>query len=523
MGVKGISIWVFGYLCLYLLTHLIKFLYKTWWTPIHIQKVFRSQGISGPSYKFHHGNTKEMSKMIEESKKKPMKLSHDILPITQPHMHSWLNKYGRMFLYWYGTRAQLVITEPELIKEILNNKDGTYPKFQIEGYFKKLLGDGLVTVEGKKWITQRKIANHSFHADSLKGMVKAMTESVEMMLERWRITYAEGNNEIEAFQEFRVLTSEIISRTAFGSNYLEGKNIFDMISKLASLASVNSYKMKIPIIGKIFRSSDEIESDKLELQVRKSIIEIVRKKEEEMRLEGSNSSEGCDFLGLLIKATQETDEEKKISIDDVIDECKTFYFAGHETTTGLLAWTSLLLAINPEWQDKARKEATEFLNKNYSTPEFYSHIARSKTLNIIINETLRLYPLASSIGRRVSKKVRLGNLVLPPGVGVSIPVLAIHHDAEIWGEDVHVFKPERFSEGVAKATTNSANMAFLPFGYGPRTCVGLSFALLEVKIALLMILSRFHFALSPTYVHSPVYHPTLHAQHGIQITLHACL
>ncbi|KAK9102512.1 hypothetical protein Sjap_019766 [Stephania japonica] len=352
-------------------------------------------------------------------------------------------------------------------------------------------------------------------------MIKAMTESVEMMLERWRINYVEGNNEIEAFQEFRVLTSEAISRTAFGSNYLEGKNIFDMISKLASLASVNSHKMKIPVIGRIFRSSDEIESDNLALQLRKSIIEIVRKKEEEMKLEESNSSEGCDFLGLLIKATQETDEEKKISIDDVIDECKTFYFAGHETTAGLLAWASLLLAINPDWQDKARKEATEFLNKDYSTSEFYNHIARSKTLNIIINETLRLYPLGGSVSRRVAKKVRLGNLVLPPGIGVTFSILAIHHDTEFWGEDVHLFKPERFSEGVAKAMTNSTNMAFLPFGYGPRTCVGLNFGLLEAKIGLLMILSRYHIALSPTYVHSPVYHPTLRAQHGIQITLHA--
>lgn len=141
-------------------------------------------------------------------------------------------------------------------------------------------------------------------------------------------------------------------------------------------------------------------------------------------------------------------------------------------------------------------------------------------LNIIINESLRLYPLAPSVGRRVAKKVRLGELVLPPGIQVTIPILAIHHDVEMWGEDVHLFKPERFSEGVAKATNNSTSMAFLPFSYGPRICVGLSFALLEAKIALSMILNCYHFALSPTYVHSPIYHPTLHPQHGIQLILH---
>lgn len=83
----------------------------------------------------------------------------------------------------------------------------------------------------------------------LKEMIQAMTESVEMMLERWRISHEAGNSEIEAFQEFRLLTSDIISRTAFGSSYLEGKNIFDTITKLASLASVNNYKIKIPSIG----------------------------------------------------------------------------------------------------------------------------------------------------------------------------------------------------------------------------------------------------------------------------------
>lgn len=101
---------------------------------------------------------------------------------------------------------------------------------------------------------------------------------------------------------------------------------------------------------------------------------------------------------------------------------------------------------------------------------------------------------------------------------ISIPTLELHRSQEIWGEDAHLFKPERFAEGVAKATRNNP-MAFLPFGFGPRTCVGLNFASNEAKIALSMILQRFKFTLSPSYVHSPIPIVTVRPQHGLPIIL----
>lgn len=139
---------------------------------------------------------------------------------------------------------------------------------------------------------------------------------------------------------------------------------------------------------------------------------------------------------------------------------------------------------------------------------------------MILEECLRLYPPVPAIRRRVGKEVRLGNITLPPQMELYISPLAIHHDPKIWGEDVHLFKPERFAAGVAKATKNTA-AAFLPFGFGPTTCVGLNFALTEAKIALSMILKRFTFTLSPTYVHAPVQLFVVRPKLGIQITLYA--
>ncbi len=139
-------------------------------------------------------------------------------------------------------------------------------------------------------------------------------------------------------------------------------------------------------------------------------------------------------------------------------------------------------------------------------------------MNMIINEALRLYPPAVNVPRQVQRQVRLGKLILPENMVIEIPVLAIHHNPQIWGEDVHLFKPERFAEGLAKATNNNVT-AYLPFGLGPRSCVGSNFAITETKIALSMILQRYQFTLSPTYVHSPITLITLCPQHGLQIRL----
>ncbi|PON97261.1 Cytochrome P450, E-class, group IV [Trema orientale] len=140
-------------------------------------------------------------------------------------------------------------------------------------------------------------------------------------------------------------------------------------------------------------------------------------------------------------------------------------------------------------------------------------------LSLIINESLRLYPPVLTMSRKIEKEVRWRNLNLPANMNLLISSLALHHDPEIWGEDVHLFKPERFSEGVANATKDNI-AAFLPFGMGPRTCVGFNFAINEAKIALTMILQCYTFTLSPAYVHLPVQILTNHPRYGVQVMLH---
>ncbi|KAB2088416.1 hypothetical protein ES319_A04G174000v1 [Gossypium barbadense] len=493
---------------------LLKFLHKYWWIPFKIQRALSLQGIKGPPYEFIHGNNKASTRFRYEALSKPMaSLTHNIVPRVIPQIHSWINTYGQNYLTWEGNRAQLVISEPELIKEILKANDGSFPKRKDDSsIIHKILGEGLASSEGAKWAKQRKLANHAFHGESLKNMNPAVIASVETMLEKWK---GREGEEIEVFNEFRLLTSEVISRTAFGSNYLEGKNIFDMLTKLAILFSRNYFKTPIPGISKLWKTAVEIESEKLANGIHDCVMEMVKRREKKVET-GEADGFGNDFLGLLINAYRDSDEKNRFSIEDLVDECKTFYFAGQETTNSLLAWTILVLAIHTKWQEKTRQEVSEVFGDQNPNSE---GIAKLKIMNMVVNETLRLYSPVVAVIRKIKKEVRLGKLVLPANLEILIPIIALHHDPQLWGDDVHLFKPERFVEGIASATKyNSA--AFIPFSMGPRSCVGMSFATTETKVALSMILQRYAFTLSSTYVHAPFTLVTLQPQHGIQVMLH---
>ncbi|XP_038717360.1 cytochrome P450 CYP749A22-like [Tripterygium wilfordii] len=503
-------------ICVYLLFMLFKFLNVVLWNPIRIQKLMASQGIKGPAYTFIHGNMKQMKQMQSQSMATPLGLSHHILPWVEPHYCSWINSFGKNFLFWFGPEATLYVSEGELVKEILNNKEKSYPKRDLALHVKKLIGNSVAALfEGEQWTKMRKLANHAFRGETLRNLTPEIIASTEMMLQRWK---NHKGCEIEVHEEFKLLTSEVISRSAFGSSYEEGKDIFHKLQEVTNIATrPPSLFFWFNGISKMLGADGVNDSERLVQEIRSSILEIIRKRENKV-MTGEAESYGRDFLGLLLQSCHDVvdDESKRTTVDDVIDECKGMYFAGQETTTNLLSWAVMLLAIHPEWQEEARKEVQNMFGNQTPSSD---GISKLKIMSMIINETLRLYPPALAvIIRKINRKVILGNLTLPPNLNIYLPIVKFHHDPEIWGEDVHQFKPERFSQGIPQATNNNPT-AFFPFGIGPRTCVGSNFAVTEAKVALTMILQRYSFKLSPAYVHSPVQVLILRPQHGVQIIL----
>ena len=137
---------------------------------------------------------------------------------------------------------------------------------------------------------------------------------------------------------------------------------------------------------------------------------------------------------------------------------------------------------------------------------------------MIVNESLRLFPPVTAMHRSIVRDVTIDGLHLPKDTIVFVPRIALHHDPDLWGDDFMKFKPERFANGLAHASKHQ--LAFMPFSFGPRNCVGNNFAVQEAKVVLAMLLQQFHFRLSPRYRHSPkVIYVTLKPQYGMPIIL----
>ncbi|KAK7264979.1 hypothetical protein RJT34_32593 [Clitoria ternatea] len=487
-----------------LLVFLLKLTLLLWWRPRKIEAHFSNQGIRGPPYRFFIGNVKELVAMMLNASSQPMPISsHNILPRVLSFYHHWKKIYGATFLVWFGPTVRLTVSDPDLIREIFTSKSEFYEKNEAPPLVKQLEGDGLLSLKGEKWAHHRKIISPTFHMENLKLLIPVMSRSVVEMSEKWSRMSEKGEVEIEVSEWFQTLTEDVITRTAFGSSYEDGKAICRLQAQQMVLAADAFQKVFIPGY-RFLPTRRNIKSWKLEKEIKKSLVKLIEKRKIE---NWSGKGAGAkDLLGLMIEATN-------VTVDDIVEECKSFFFAGKHTTSNLLTWTTILLAMHPQWQVQARDEVLKVCgSRDLPTKD---HVLKLRTLTTIVNESLRLYPPTIATIRRAKADVELGGYKIPRGTELLIPILAVHHDQAIWGNDVNEFNPGRFSEGVARAAKHP--VAFIPFGLGVRTCIGQNLALLQTKLALAIILQRFSFRLAPSYQHAPTVLMLLYPQHGAPI------
>ncbi|CAM6039494.1 unnamed protein product [Sphagnum compactum] len=452
-------------------------------TPMRIKRIMNSQGVKGPSSHLFLGNLPEMTMLQEAATKNDMKTDdYDIVSHVQPFHVQNYQAYGKSYLWWFGWEPRITITDLNLIKQVLPNKDHAFTKSQMMLKFSMpVIGKGLVTTDGEEWALHRRIVNPAFHHDKLKAMLIPMEKSASSMADEWekKVRDGGGNVEFEVGDYMTHVTADIIALTAFGSNYEKGKKVFEQQVALINLID-QRYKQQ-------FRA---------------------------------NISYGNDLLGLMLSAAIEetTIKGRKVhfGMQALIDNCKTFFIAGYETTSTLLTWAMMLLGSHTIWQERAREEIIKVYGHG-DHPIDANMLDKLKTLTMILNETLHLFSPFSSQSREAAMDMKLGDIHIPKGLNIYIPRLAIHHDPELWGADVHEFKPERFVDGIVKAGKNP--LAFMPFSFGPRFCVGQGFALEEAKLVLVVILQRFRFHLSPNYRHAPYDKVTVKPKYGVPMIL----
>ncbi|CAK9170861.1 unnamed protein product [Ilex paraguariensis] len=485
-----------------------------WLRPKKLEKRLREQGLSGNSYRLLFGDLKEMATMFKEAKSKPINLSDDMVPRVSPFIHKAITNNGKISFMWFGPTPMVLIMNSELIREVLSkNYDFLKPRVNP---LVRLLANGLVSYEHDKWAKHRKLINPAFHLEKLKHMVPAFHMSCTEMIIKWgHIVSVGGSCELDVWPYLQSLTSDAISRTAFGSSYEEGRRIFEFQKQQAELVMQAAQSIYIP--GSRFLPTKRARRmKKLDKVIQASIRTIIDKRVTAIKA-GETSND--DLLGILLESNfkeiqQHNNANFGMSIQEVIEECKLFYFAGQETTSSLLVWTMVLLGRHLNWQERAREEVLQVFGNDKPNLDGLNHL---KIVNMILYEVLRLYPPIVGLGRTIFEDTKVGDICLPAGVRFSLPVLLLHHDHELWGSDVEEFKPERFAEGVSKAS--KGQVSFFPFGWGPRICIGQNFAMLEAKMALTMILQSYSFELSPSYAHAPHTILTLQPQHGAHMIL----
>ncbi|CAH9126890.1 unnamed protein product [Cuscuta epithymum] len=433
-----------------------------------------------------------------------------------PDFIQTINKYGKNCYLWMGPTPMVLIMHPDLIKEVLN-KNYIYHRPNISPVLRNLVS-GIFLCENDKWKMHRRLLNPAFFSEKLKLMEPAFMISCYEMVSKWEGRASrEDYCEVDVWPDLQTMASDVISRAAFGSSYEDGRKIFELQTEQAMHVTDTLRQVYVPgwrfVPTKRNRRMHDIKNE-----VKAYVCTIIEKR---LKAMAAGETKNDDLLGILLQSNLQEikkhgDKKAGMSIEEVIEECKVFYFAGQETVAVLLLWTMILLSKFQYWQAQAREEVLQVFGRD-KKPHFEG-LNDLKIVTMVLYESLRLYPPVPNLTRQTVEEIKLGDMTLPPGVMLSLPILLVHLDTEVWGAEATKFKPDRYSDGIMKAT--NGKHAFFPFGGGPRVCIGQNFALLEVKMAMAMILQRFSFELSPSYAHAPFTSVTTQSKYGAPLIIH---
>jgi cytochrome P450 len=397
-----------------------------------------------------------------------------------------------------------VFFHPDDIEYILRRNNTNYHKGIAHQRFKSLLGEGLLTSEGKFWLKQRRLAQPAFHRQRIAGFATTMTNAAASMLEHWQ-SYAANGQAFDISAEMTRLTLQIVGQTLFRTDISgdEAKVVRDALYVALDYLSYRVAHFTLEPMEYIptRRNRQYWRARRILDKVVYDIIAERRQSEEDTG----------DLLSMLLLARDEETGEG-MSDKQLHDEVMTLVLAGHETTANTLTWTWYLLAQHADVERKLHDELASVLGGRVPVVEDLQRLPYTK---MVIEESLRLYPPAWGMSRHAVADDEIRGYRVPAGSEVAVVQYVTHRHPEFW-DNPEAFDPDRFTP---ERSAGRPNFAYFPFGGGPRLCIGNTFALMEAQLILAMIAQTYRLRLVPDQTIEPEPIITLRPRRGISMTL----
>lgn len=379
-------------------------------------------------------------------------------------------RYGDIYHAPSGGVGLYVVKDPDHVRDVLVTRSDDFEKTHTAfESLSEVLGQGLLTSDGDVWRRHRRLLGPAFGKKAIEGYVSGMVREAEGSVARLK----DGERRDMA-AEMTDLTLRIVGRT------LLGIDVSREVGRVARAMSTFQTSLALPrSFPALVRRPLAVRSQRARADLDALILRVI----EERRASGKATP---DLLQMLLDATDPENPGDRLSSKEIQDELVTFLLAGHETTSNTLAWALHLVSRHPEVERALTEELDRVLGGRLPGPE---DIDKLGLADRIIKESMRLYPPAYVLARRAARETRIGQYTVPRGSEVVVWIYFTHRDPRYF-PDPEAFKPERFEEA---EEARRPRQAYVPFGAGPRACIGRAFAQIEATVLLACLYQRFVF------------------------------
>lgn len=390
------------------------------------------------------------------------------------------------------------LNHPDLVGQVLTKDNAIWHKSVVYKHsLKDYLGTGLINSDGDYWRRQRKLMQPAFHINRISAYAETMVNYAQRMLNDWQ----DG--------EVRDIAEDMMQVTL----YVVGKTLFDtdLRTEAGRVSEALDYMLEdiIDASQTVIQLPDWIPTPRRirRRQTVELLNQVVMPMIEARRASGEDTG---DLLSMLLMAKDESG--KGMSDEQLRNEALTLVLAGHETTANTLTWTMYLLSQNPDIAEKLQEEINSVIGNRLPTLADLKNLTYTEA---VIKESMRIYPPVWSVARQAREATQLGDYPIGKYATAVIPIWTVHHD-ERWYPNPWSFEPERWLDDRVDAVPR---YTYLPFGGGPRICIGNSFAMMEAQLILVSILQQFK--LTHVEGHQVVPEPlvTLRPKYGMKMRL----